>query len=244
MTIGTIFQLRGIGILGPIYYLIEYLRGSTAKLLPGNLRDIEFGTSVSLLAALGAGHYLPNFAAFLVPGLQDRRWWNAAWQLFPITVPLLQAPLALIANKGAEKRTAEPRRKPNKKSLIGTRVVYGSMAMISAATYLYAWYTRPAGSTLTSIFWPSFKTKIAPGLSFSDGMALFLQYDQVFSMASGFVWLGLRFRELKRAGASFSWPKALAGLVGTTYAFGPGTAFSLGWGWKEELLNKIPEHKW
>lgn len=81
-------------------------------------------------------------------------------------------------------------------------------------------------------------------MSFSEGMARFLQYDQLFSMASGFVWLGLRFRELQRAGASFSWFKTITGLAGMTYAIGPGAAFAIGWGWKEELLQKLPEHKW
>jgi hypothetical protein len=58
-------------------------------------------------------------------------------------------------------------------------------------------------------------------------------------MGSGFVWLALRFRELKKSGVQFSAWKGALGLIGTTCAFGPGTAFALGWGWKEELLHKL-----
>ena len=78
-----------------------------------------------------------------------------------------------------------------------------------------------------------------PVTSFSDGIARFLQYDEVISMTSGFIWLALKFKGLKDAGASFSWLKAVGGLMGTTVTLGPGAAFALGWGWREEMMHKL-----
>ena len=237
---GTLFQFRGIGMLGPIYYLIEYLQVPLPQLLTRNLREIEPSTAISLTAALVAGHYLPTFANFLVPKVEDRRWWNAVWQIFPLTVPLIQLPLSILGKRCAKPTHPKSRERDTKDRMRGIRIAYRSMAVISALTFLYARRSAPPDASLASIFWPGLKGHLLPVQSFTEGIARFLQYDQVLSMASGFIWLGLRFRELKACGASFSWWKTISALVGTTCAFGPGTAFVVGWGWKEEMLNEMP----
>ena len=65
-------------------------------------------------------------------------------------------------------------------------------------------------------------------MSFTDGIAHFVQYDRILAMASSFVWLALRIREVKLSGASFSWTKATSALIGATFALGSGEGFALG----------------
>ncbi|EKV12627.1 Monooxygenase, FAD-binding [Penicillium digitatum] len=232
------FQIKGIGLLAPIYYLLEYVRTPLSKLLPKSLREIEPAGSISLLAAMSIGHYLTTLASFVAPTLDSRRWWNAMWQIFPITVPLLQVPFALLGKKFWPSTKASPKEK-SQNSMTSTRIAYGGFALISALSFIYARHSAPADASLISIFWPGLRGHLLPVTSFQEGIARALQYDQVTSMASGFFWLALRFREIKQSGGSFSWLKAIGALVATTSTFGPGTAFALGWGWREELLHKL-----
>ncbi|OQD60429.1 hypothetical protein PENPOL_c023G00886 [Penicillium polonicum] len=236
--ISSAFQLKGIGLLAPIYYMQEYMRAPLSKLLPNNLHEVDRTGSISLLAAMSIGHYLPTLASFVAPTLESRRWWNAMWQIFPITVPLIQVPLALLAKRLLPSTKASPKEK-GETSMTNTRTVYGGFALISALTFVYARHSAPADASLLSIFWPGLRGHLLPVTSFQEGIARFLQYDHVISMGSGLFWLALRFREIKRSGVSLSWWKAIGALMATTFVFGPGTAFALGWGWREELLHRL-----
>ncbi|GCB21301.1 2-heptyl-3-hydroxy-4(1H)-quinolone synthase [Aspergillus awamori] len=195
---GIAFQLKGIGKFAPIYYALEHIRSPLSSLLPGAKQQIAPETSSSLVYAMLVGYYLPTFANFAVPTVESRRTYNAVWQLFPVVVPLLQAPLHRLV-----------------------KTCFRNHASFASA------------------FLPGLRGHLEPVTSFSDGIARFLQYDEVISMASGFIWLALKFKELKDAGASFSRLKAVGGLVGTTVTLGPGAAFVLGWGWREEIMHKL-----
>ncbi|KAJ5945996.1 Monooxygenase FAD-binding [Penicillium verhagenii] len=246
--IGQAAQLLSVAVFGPLYYFLEYVFNPLHKTIQSNNREINPTSTYTLLAALAAAHYLPSYASFLVPDLKDRQLWNAAWQIFPLTVPLLQLPLSLFfqntlttnANANPEADSITARRQDKQNSLAAVRVAYSSLALISAVGFVYARTTVPAGSSMLEIFWPGLDGYVLSGdVSFEDGLARFLQYDQISSMAAGFVWLCLRMRDLKSSGAGVSWLRAVVGLVGVTWVFGPGTAFVLGWGWKEELLHGL-----
>ncbi|KAG2413021.1 hypothetical protein HFD88_010580 [Aspergillus terreus] len=236
---GIAFQLKGIGKLAPIYYALEHIRTPLAKLLPGAKHLVASETSTSLLAAMFAGYYLPTFANFVAPTIGSRCFYNAVWQLFPAVVPLLQAPLRLLAKRFLETEQKELQQDTRKKDMRYVRYAYRAFALISGLTFIHARFTVPAGASFAGAFLPGWRDHLEPVKSFAGGIARFLQYDEVISMASGFIWLGLKFGELKKAGASFSWGKAIGGLVGTTCAFGPGAAFALGWGWREEMLERL-----
>ncbi|KAJ5632640.1 hypothetical protein N7490_008979 [Penicillium lividum] len=243
---GQAAQLLSVAIFGPLYYLLQYLQISLYSIAPSNNREIDPMSIYSLLPALLAGHYIPAYASFLMPDLQKRQYWNAAWQIFPLTVPLLQIPLSLSISLQSKVRTeAKPnpvkaRIENRKKNLAALRVAYGSLAVISATGFIYARVTAPEGSSILYIFWPGVRGYLLAGdVSFEEGIARFLQYDQISSMVAGFLWLGLRFWELEKLGVEFSWLGGLVGLVGVNCAFGPGTAFVLGWGWKEELIHGL-----
>lgn len=225
--------------MAPIYYALEHILTPLAKLLPGAKHQLEPEISTSLLVAMFAGYYLPTFANFVAPTLESRRFYNAIWQLFPVFVPLLQKPLCLLAKRFLGTEQKELQTDTRKKDIRYARYVYGTFALISSLSFIHARFSVPAGESFARVFLPSLKGHLEPVKSFAGGISRFLQYDEVISMASGFIWLGMKFRELKNAGASFSWGKAIGGLVATTYAFGPGAAFALGWGWREEMLDSL-----
>lgn len=235
-------QLLSVAAFGPLYYFLQYLQLSLYETASSNNREIDPTCTYTLLAALAAAHYIPSYASFLVPDLQERQLWNAAWQIFPLTVPILQLPLSLFLGSklNPDAASVAARAENRKSSLVAIRVAYCSLALISALGFVYARVNAPVGSSLLDIFWPGVRGYALPGdASFEEGIARFMQYDQISSMAAGFVWLGLRLRELRRPGVEFSWLGVVGGLVGITFVFGPGTAFSLGWGLKEELLHRL-----
>jgi hypothetical protein len=237
---GQAAQLLSVAVFGPLYYFLQYLQLSLHETTQSNNRDIDPTCAYTLLAALAAAHYIPAYASFLVPDLQERQWWNAVWQIFPITVPILQLPLSLLlGQKLKPDATSVPARAENRKrSLAVIRVAYSSLAVVSAVGFVYARAKAPVGSSMLVIFLPGVRGYALNDASFEEGIARFMQYDQASSMTAGFVWLGLRLRELKRSGVGFSWIRVVSALVGITCVFGPGTAFVLGWGWKEELLHR------
>ncbi|KAJ5657430.1 uncharacterized protein N7484_001079 [Penicillium longicatenatum] len=238
---GQAAQLLSVAVFGPLYYFLQYLQLSLHETVQSNNREIDPTCVYTLLAALAAAHYVPAYASFLVPDLQERQWWNAVWQIFPLTVPLLQLPLSFfLGQKLDPDATSVPARAENRKrSLAVIRVAYFSLAVISAVGFIYARAKAPVGSSMLVIFLPNVRGYVLGDASFEEGMARFMQYDQTSSMTAGFMWLGLRLRELKRSGVGFSWIRVVSALVGITCVFGPGTAFVLGWGWKEELLHRL-----
>ncbi|KAJ5540957.1 hypothetical protein N7494_006033 [Penicillium frequentans] len=236
---GTLFQLLGIGQVAPLYFAIEYIRTPLSS-LKGENRSIKTDVLKSLLPAMLAGHYLPLFANFFASTVESRQSINAWWQLFPLVVPLVQLPLRFLAkpqsNVEAKKKTTSHR----KANLLWTRCTYGSLAAISGLSFIYARWSAPQGTSLAKIFLPGLFEHTQPITSFAQGIARFLKYDDIFSLGAGFVWLGLRFRELQQSGVPVPWWKSVCALLGTTVTIGPGAALALGWGWREEVLAEPP----
>ncbi|KAJ5608953.1 monooxygenase [Penicillium herquei] len=237
---GTVAQLKGIGLCAPIYYALEYLRVHPSKLFSRVGHELEAKHTLIIVASLLVGYYLPTYQNFTASTVDLRQSWNAIWQFFPIIVPAIATVISQFQKKStqsSEKLQESRDRKAN--NMVATRVAYIGLAAISGATWIYSLTTAPAGSSMTDIFWPGLDGHSAPITSFTGGIARFLKYDQIWSMTSSFVWLGLRAKELKKRGAAFSWLNAASAFVGTTLAFGPGAAFALGWGWREELMNRM-----
>ncbi|OGM48097.1 monooxygenase [Aspergillus bombycis] len=243
LTAGTIFQLKGIWMVAPFYYALEYLITPLSTLLSdSNSKGIDATTAESLVLSTLAGYYSTTFANFFAPSLQSRQWYNAMWQVFPVTIPLLQVPFSLARrwlSPSPPPKEKTDRKQQQRKRRQNIRYAYGTFALISGLTFIYGRLTAPPGVSFWSNFVPSLRDHLAPVTSFSDGIARFLQYDEVLSMASAYVWLALRFRELKRAGARFSWTRAGSAFIASLLALGPGATFALGWGWREELLHQV-----
>ncbi|RAK75801.1 uncharacterized protein BO72DRAFT_449523 [Aspergillus fijiensis CBS 313.89] len=136
-----------------------------------------------------------------------------------------------------EQETVEAKRS-SRKTLRYIRGIYMSFAVISGLSFTYARRSLPAGSSMAGVILPGLWDYTLPVGSFAEGIARFMKYDESLVMASGFVWLGLKYWELKRHGYPLSWWNTM-GMAATTAAFGPGAAMSLGWGLREEMLAKI-----
>lgn len=179
---GIAFQLKGIGRLAPIYYALEHIRTPLAKLLPGAKHQVESETSTSLLLAMFAGYYLPTFANFVAPTIESRRFYNAVWQLFPVVVPMLQAPLCHLAKRFLATEQKESQRDTRKKNMRYVRYAYGSFALISGLSFIHARLSVPAGAPFARLFFPGLRDHLEPVKSFAEGIARFLQYDEVISI--------------------------------------------------------------
>ncbi|RAL06808.1 FAD-dependent oxidoreductase [Aspergillus homomorphus CBS 101889] len=247
ITAGIAFQLRGIGMIAPIYYAAQYITAPLSRILPGHNRTIDPSTTGSLLFSLLSSYHLTTYANFFPGTVETRRWYNALWQLFPVTVPLVQIPIAIVAKRlFPAPPPADPQVKLKKlrRNFRTIWVFYRTLALVSGLTFMYARLTKPRGTSLANIFFPGVTDHFTPVTSFAQGIARFLQYDQVISMASGYIWLALRFRGLKQrrqsgSEGSFPWWKAIGACVASTFALGPGATFVLGWGWREEMLERL-----
>ncbi|KAB8245451.1 hypothetical protein BDV35DRAFT_393913 [Aspergillus flavus] len=243
---GTAFQLKGIWMIAPFYSALEYLITPLSTLLSGSSsnKEIDAVTTESLVLSTLAGYYTTTFANFFAPSHQSRQWFNAMWQIFPVTIPLLQISFSLAKRWVSPSSPAQDKidqKQEQRKRMQTIRYAYGAFALISGLTFIYGRFTAPPGVSFWRLFVPGLQDHLAPVTSFSDGIARFLQYDELLSMASAYVWLGLRFRELKQAGARFSWTRAAGAFVTSLLALGPGATFALGWGWREELLHQVAE---
>lgn len=240
---GILSQLRGMGLISPIYSILQYSSVSLHDLAKSNNREIEPKTTYTTLISSLTIQALPCLAMFLLPSSQDRKTSNAIWQFFPILVPVLQIPVSILLNKfiKPQPKSAAPeiRSKNRTRSIKAIRVAYGSFAAIAAVGFTYARFTAPTGSWGVSTFWPGWNATGSGEVSLYKGIAQFLQWDQILTMGTAFGWLALRFRELKKSGVDIGGWKGLLGLVGGTFAFGPGATFALVWGWKEELIHGL-----
>ncbi|KAJ5723177.1 monooxygenase [Penicillium malachiteum] len=222
---GTAAQLKGIGLCAPIYYALEYLRVPPSKLPSRVGHELEAKKALTIVASLLIGYYLPTYQNFTAPS-NLRQSWNALWQFFPLIVPAIATVISQFQKSAEPSGQLQESRDRKANNMIATRVAYIGLAAIS-------------GCSMTDIFWPGLDGHSFPVTSFASGIARFLKYDQLWSMTSSFVWLRLRAKERKKRGASFSWLNAASVFVGMTIAFGPGATFALGWGWREELMNRM-----
>ncbi|PYI23585.1 monooxygenase [Aspergillus violaceofuscus CBS 115571] len=238
MAAGSIFQLVGIWKVAPLYLAAEYFRTPLSTLLAGENRKITCGLTLSLVLSTLAGYHSITYANFFAPTLKLRQWYNALWQAFPLTTPLLQGAILLAGRvlSRPSPKSRDVQHKPQRNELQYIRWASGTFALVSGLTFICGRMTAPRDTSFSSIFIPGLRDTSVPVTSFSACIARFLKYDELISMTSGFVWLALRFRELKQAGAHFSWWRACGAFVGSLFTFGPGATFALGWGWREELL--------
>ncbi|KAK1142482.1 hypothetical protein N8T08_007844 [Aspergillus melleus] len=246
---GTAFQLFGIGKIAPLYYALEYLRTPLSTTLLGSNRLIDKSALTNLPLALLTGYYLPTFGCFFASGSSTKQTYNAVWQLFPILVPLLRVAFRLpsllrrgqphFQNDESRRETADSTIRLEKPEIAQIRKTYIPLAVLSGLTFLYVRFTAPAGSSVFDIFFPQNMLRTDQVRSFNQGIARFLQYDEIFGLGSGLIWLGMRFQELRTLGVPVNWWKVLGGLSGVGLVGGPGATFTVGWGVREELLAQV-----
>ncbi|PLB44192.1 FAD/NAD(P)-binding domain-containing protein [Aspergillus steynii IBT 23096] len=233
--LGMIAQIFSIAITAPVYFLMDFLQSPLSNMLVGDQGPVRVPAAKALLPALILGYYLLTWASFVVPGLALKQRMNALWQLFPVLIPVLQRAFMSNSRNRPIASTDQPRRN-SRQSIIHVRVTVLTLAAISSIAFLHVRFSVPEHSSLTDIFIPKLSDYYSPITSLSSGMGRLLRYDEVFSLGSGMAWILLSLRDMQLYGIPIPWLKVVGTLAAITWLLGPGTAFALGWLWREEML--------
>ncbi|KAK1753897.1 hypothetical protein QBC47DRAFT_385163 [Echria macrotheca] len=222
-------QFLSLGVVCPLYCFLSYIDSPSLESMLQGPRS----SPLSLLPALLLGYYIPGIAMLFWPDLGERQAWLSVWQLYPIHVSVARYVLSLVAI-GKPKTQGETPLVKFQRELLVTRVCVGFAVVVGAATWLSTLWS--AGFAFPSVFVPtSMPARSLP--DFTAFCGLFLRWDELFSFASMFVWLGYVYHDAKKADlVRTSWSDlALRGVL-LSVLLGPGATMGLGWLWREEAV--------
>ncbi|TKX19870.1 FAD-binding domain-containing protein 47 [Elsinoe australis] len=228
--LGLLGQLLGFGLVSSIFFALFWTTSQIEnfKSLDHRLTSMKYTSTV--FASMVIGFYIPHFGQYFALEFSDRHWCNWLWQIFPVTVGVAQFVLARTVARDTVKhdRIYAPRR-----DLPAIAWTIGTCAAVSAGVWVWTMATTPF--TLKEIFIPRGLPSQEHGFEYT--MRMFLQWDEVFSVANVVGWLVYSFWDLKAAGmVKESWIALMtAGMLGTVL-FGPGAAVAAGWGYREWCL--------
>ncbi|KAF4416113.1 FAD/NAD(P)-binding domain-containing protein [Fusarium austroafricanum] len=222
-------QVRGIGVLSPLYYILHYVSSPIENFKATDMRLTRMNYTVCILPAMILGYYIPVYAMVFWPTLLGRQSWLFVWQMFPIWIAIT----TLILSNFFSDTMMHDRINAPKRDLPVIRFTIGSLIGLSACVWIWTWSTALHGGT--AIFLPS----ISPGAT-SDLTAFireFLKIDEIFLFTATFIWMGCLFWDMKHAGMlRASWFKIVIYAASTVIMFGPGAAAGLGWLWREDII--------
>ncbi|KAK3942865.1 hypothetical protein QBC46DRAFT_378981 [Diplogelasinospora grovesii] len=232
MMFALVAQLFGAGVICPLYCFLHYILSPIENFSGTDNRLTKMKYTLAILPAVILGHYIPAYGMFLWPDLADRQKWIFVWQLYPVYVSLA---LQLLTRSGLFPDTMDEDKvhAPNR-DLPVIRTYVGSTVALSAAVWLYTWYTNGLGTW--TVFIPTSIPSVIGGIT--GFTSQFLRWDQVFTFGGQFVWLLYLFGDIKTAGMAddVSWFKMVLSGAVSLVALGPGATLGLGWLWREGIL--------
>lgn len=224
-------QLRGVGVVIPVYYFLHYIFAPVEKLKAKDMRLGKTNYAMVLLPAMILTHYIPAYAMFYWPTFSGRESWLFLWQMFPVwlffTTSLLSS---FIPDTTISDRFESPNR-----DLPIIKYTVGILGGLSSAVWLFTLISAFLQTGITSVFIPD----ELPGqtTTLTAFTREFLKFDEIFLFGNTFIWLGYLFWDLKHAGMlTKSWIQLMLYLVGSILLLGPGTTAGLGWLWRENIL--------
>jgi hypothetical protein len=231
---GVLYQIKGIGIIAPIYYFLHYVQSPLENYHAADNRLCQIGGVKTIIPSLTISYILPSIIMFAAPSLATRQFVNGLWQIFPIYTCILQH----IFGKFVNNTTHEERITNPEADIPYLRQAYGFGAVVSACAYLYVRFTSPVA--LGEVF---FSGLSAPTeyVSLIQSSAKALRYNQISAFGAGAIWTMLSFGDLKRAGKlqpACGWGKIVGIFAGITFFLGPGAAMVVMWAWREDMLAK------
>lgn len=226
-------QLKGAGIIMPIYYFLHYLTTPPKNFLAIDHRMTNIAYSKTLLPAIIATYILPSAAMFFYPDLMVRQYVNGIWQLYPLWLSLGHRLLAHTVKD----TTSHDRRHNPKTDVQYLRPAYLLTGLLSASVYLLLWAGSPYA--MKAIFFSGLRNPGQAVTVVAPASARFLRYDYICTLGAGLYWTALQFWDLKRAQrTTTSWLKFLGIMTPSTFFLGPGAAMA-GFGyWREEMLGR------
>lgn len=220
-----IAQLLGVGVLAPIYYFLHITFAPSALRLKrsGKERIIQAHQAQYLLSLFLGLHTFQVWRSYTASEAETRQYWIWAWQMSPLWIGLANTTLSsMTAGLVGVKDSA----------LMSPRLLLAVMCGISTSIWLYTLYYAPFA--LSDIFIPDSQVFT----DFIHHTRKALQWDQVSSFGSSFLWLIYLFFDLYSAdliGVESLLGSALLPLV--AIITGPGSAFVIGWHWRERILS-------
>ena len=220
-----IAQLLGVGTVAPLYYFLHVTFAPSATVLKRSAesRRLRPGQVLYLLPLFLALHTFEVVRMYTAPQPETRQYWVWAWQMSPLWIGVANSVLCSLTASVTTLRNSV---------LTSPRVLLVVMCAVSSSIWLYTLYSSPF--PLSDVFIPD----SAVYMDFLGHTRKALQCDEVFSFGSSFLWLIYMFFDLHLAGMVGMGSLVFSGLLPLVAAVtGPGTAFVIGWSWREQVLS-------
>ncbi|KGO40511.1 Monooxygenase, FAD-binding [Penicillium expansum] len=242
---GVLYQLRGIGLIAPLYFISSTFVSSGIAYFSPNTRTLPESTARALLPALILGFVVPTIMLFfpLADALNTRQVFIALWQPAPVYVVILTQIFSRVIKSissstitNTDSATAES--KPNR-DIPYLQTLYAVVGGIAACFHMALLLSWAALGTnfITKTFIPS--EAFAQVTTIADGVFIFFQNDFLLITAATLLWCLASVWDLYRIGVSnFSWQVVLVGLILGSLAIGPGATVAAVWYWREEVMSR------
>ncbi|KAK4861003.1 hypothetical protein LT330_004734 [Penicillium expansum] len=242
---GVLYQLRGIGLIAPLYFISSTFVSSGIAYFSPNTRTLPESTARALLPALILGFVVPTIMLFfpLADALNTRQVFIALWQPAPVYVVILTQIFSHVIKSissstvtNTDSAAAESKLNPDIPYLQTLYAVVGGIAACFHMALLLSWAALGT-NFITKTFIPS--EAFAQVTTIADGVFIFFQNDFLLITAATLLWCLASVWDLYRIGVSnFSWQVALVGLILGSLAIGPGATVAAVWYWREEVMSR------
>lgn len=186
-------------------------------------RRLWLDQALYLLPLFLAFHTYEVVRTFTAPEPETRQYWVWAWQMSPLWIGVANTLLCSLTASVTASRSSV---------LTSPLPLLTGMCAVSSSVWAYTYYSSPY--PLSDVFIPDF----AVYSDFARHTRKALQCDEVFSFGSSFLWLIYMFFDLHAAGLVGVGSLAVSALLPLVAAVtGPGTAFVIGWYWREQVLS-------
>ncbi|KAJ9303196.1 hypothetical protein DTO271G3_570 [Paecilomyces variotii] len=236
-----ISQIKGIGIIAPLYYFIHYISGPLEITPPSasTISDdpIDIYEAKALFPAVLIGYYIPTVVQNLpMLSLSIRQLFCGYWQLYPVWISIVHHGLSLwysAAARTTNTNRVEAGRSNSDTDMAHIRGAYLITGGISAAVYFYVRFLSgiPTWDVFIRGMFHSPAAVAAAVTSVTDGMVPAMKHDAFFTFVSGLLWIGLTFGDLEAEGIlRFGTVRVVSGMLLVVYFFGPGATTAFCWG--------------
>lgn len=221
-------QLLGIGFVAPVMFFLTFVFGPSPSEIArsGRGREIRTGDISFLLPIILTLYTAEVFAAFCSPTPESRHYWAWAWQMAPLEVGVLNFIVAKLSSSFSSAQIT------THTSRISPAAFLAVMGSVSSGVWVHMLMSAPR--PLSEIFVPDTGADTS---NFVLHTRWAVQVDEMFAFAGSFLWLLYSLLDLGVAGISAKRiiiPVAVFPIV--VACLGPGSAFALGWYWKETLI--------
>lgn len=220
-----IAQLLGVGSVAPFYYFLHVTFAPSATVLKRSAEDrrVQPEQALYLLPLFLAFHTFEVVRTFTAPEPETRQYWVWAWQMSPVWIGVANTLLCSLTAPVTASRNIVLR---------SPRSLLAVMCTVSSSIWVYTVSSSPY--SLSAMFVPD----SAVYSDFIGHTRKALQCDEVYSFGSSFLWLIYMFVDLHAAGLIGTGSLLVSALLPlVAVVTGPGTAFVIGWYWREQVLS-------